>query len=179
MKKSLIFSLIILLLVSCKNNDEDENENVDCHNLTTIADWTKVNFKTNYTIQVPTGYVGGGMQGFEGNTFSKSSTDNKIQLNSGYCNSLFCFDFGDTLRNPIPQSIQVTNNSSDLVTLNKIETFCQNSEVIGYLFYSNNDISRGRLYWKDENAFKEALEIDFYLSELETVKNIIETIKRK
>ena len=47
------------------------------------------------------------------------------------------------------------------------------------LYYSNADISRGRLYWKDGNVFKDALEIDFNLSELSTVNKIIQTIKEK
>ena len=43
----------------------------------------------------------------------------------------------------------------------------------------NSSITKRRLYWKDNGILKDGLEIDFYLSEIETVKKIIETIKRK
>src|ERR1035437_8741056 len=91
MNKTLIFFSLVFLLISCKKSDNED------FYLTTIYSWTKIDFKTNYTIQVPQEFIGYGMGGFEGNSFYKSSADNKIKLSSGYCNSLFCFDFGDSL----------------------------------------------------------------------------------
>lgn len=182
MNKISILTLLICLSGSCnksekQNNDEETNAN--CFKLTSFSDWVEISFKSNYSIQVPKGFVGVGMVGFEGNMFSKNSKDNKIILNSCYCNSLFCLDFGDTLTIPIPTSIQVINNLSQSISLNKMEYFCQNAETVGILYYSNDDISRGKLYWKNDGTFKDALEIDFYLSELDIVNNIIESIKRR
>jgi hypothetical protein len=177
MKKISMLILIIFLLINCRKTEEVKNNN--CLSLTTITGWEKIDFKTDYTIQVPVEFKGDGLQGFEGNSFYKSSADDKIKLSSGYSNSLFTFDFGDTLQNPAPKSIQVMNNFSKLITLDKTEIFCQNSETIGVFYYSNIDISRGRLYWKDTNPYRQALEVDFYLSQLETVNKIIETIKRR
>jgi hypothetical protein len=177
MKKISILFVIIFLFISCRKNYE-EISNTPL-NLITIPGWPIIDFKIDYTIQVPTGFVGAGLEGFEGKSFTKSSADNTIQLNGGYSNSLSILDFGDTLPNPVPASIQVVNNSAQLITLDHIENFYQDSQTIGVLFYSNAGISRGRLYWKDDNVFKQALEIDFNLSELNTLNKIIQSIKRK
>jgi len=177
MNKILIFILTFFLLASCKRNEEVKYDN--CLSLTTIAGWSTIDFKTDYTIQVPVEFKGGGLQGFEGQSFSKTSADDRIILESGYSNSLYTFDFGDILQSPAPKSIQVLNNHSKLITLDKTELFCKNSDIIGIFYYSNIDISKGRLFWKDTNLYRQALEVDFYLSELETVNKIIETIKRK
>jgi len=177
MKKTAIFILTVFVLTCCTKNDDVKIEN--SFSLTTISGWSKIDFKTEYTIQVPLEFKGVGLQGFEGNSFYISSADDKIILQSGYSNSLYTFDFGDTLKDPSPKSIQVMNNNSKLITLDKTELFCQNSDIIGVFYYSNSDISRGRLFWKETNLFRQALEVDFYLSELETVNKIIETIKRK
>jgi hypothetical protein len=173
MKKLILITSFFTFLIACEKNSDNG------YNLTSIDGWTTINFKSNYTIQIPDGFEGIGMAGFEGNTFSKFSADNKINLFYGYCNDLFCNDFGDPLANPVPNSLQVSTNSAVLITLNKREYFYQNSEVVGVLYYSDNEISRGRLFWKDSSTLKAALEIDFNLSEIETVNKIIETIKTK
>ena len=165
----------MFLLIGCKKNED----NINCYELTSFDNWTTIDFKTNYTIQVPNEFVGCGLEGFEGRTFNKFSADTKIQLRSGYCNSLFCNDFGDSISSSVPKSIQVLDNSSKTITLNQIEYFCQNSKKIGILYYSESDTSRGRLYWKDNGTLKDALEIYFSLAKLDTINMIIETIKRK
>ena len=134
---------------------------------------------------MPSGFEGLGMAGFEGNTFFKFSNDTTIILEYGYCNDLFCNDFGDTLQTTMPASIKIKDNSENLITLDKIQRFCQNSETIGLLYYSNDNVSNSklywnsRLYWKDNGLFKQAMQIKFPASGLETVKEIIETIKAK
>ena len=173
MKKLILITSIITCLLACEKNSDTG------YNLTSIDGWPSVNFKTNYIIQMPDGFAGIGMAGFEGNTFFKNSSDNKINLSYAYCNDLFCNDFGDPLGNSVPNSVQVKNNSGVSITLNKREYFYQNSEVAGILYYSDNEISRGRLFWKDSGTLKAALEIDFNLSEIDTVNKIIGTIKSK
>ena len=175
--------VIIALSVACKKDNVIEN--TACNNMTTIDSWLTVSFKTNYTIQVPSGFKGLGMAGFEGNTFYKFSNDTTIILEYGYCNDLFCNDFGDTLQTTIPLSIKVKDNSNNLITLDKIHRFCQNAETIGVLYYSNDSISNSklywnsRLYWKDNGLFKQAMQIKFPASGLETANEIIETIKSR
>jgi len=178
MKKVFVFFLLVFLLISCEK--DDKKENFACNNLTTYNYWTKIDFKSNYTIQLPHGFDGAGMVGFEGNTFNKKSKDNKIILSYMYCSPLFCYDFGDTLQNSIPKSIQVMGSFDMPITLSDIEYFCQNSETIGVLYYSTDgDITKSRLYWKEHEILRQALEIEFYLSEIDTVIKIIETIKNK
>ena len=169
--------LAIFLLIGCKKSDNEKD--VNYYDLITINDWATIDFKTNYTIQVPNGFVGPGMVIFEGNTFFKSSVDNKIQLSAGYCNGLFCSDFGDSIKNPIPASIHVMNNYSKMVTLSQIEYFRQNTETTGIFYYSQDDTANGRLYWKDNGTLKDALEVEFNKSNLDTVFKIIGSIKRK
>ena len=177
MKKILLLSLIISLLINCRKNNEGEY--VNDFNLTTISGWPTIDFKTNYSIQVPAAFVGLGLTGFEGKSFYKTSADHTLILYGGYSTGLFTVDFGDTLQNPVPKSIQVISTYSQLMTLDQIETFYQDSQIAGILFYANADHSWGRLYWKDDNLFKDALHIDFKLSDLETVNKIIRSIKRK
>lgn len=183
MKKIIFLLVIIAFSVECKKDNVIEN--TACNNLTTVGSWLTISFKTNYTIQVPSGFKGLGMNGFEGNTFSKFSNDTTIILEYGYCNDLFCNDFGDTLQTTIPLSIKVKDNSNNLITLDKIQRFCQNTETIGVLYYSNNSNSNSklywnsRLYWKDNGLFKQAMQIKFSAPGLETVNEIIETIKSR
>jgi hypothetical protein len=179
-----IIILIPIILISyCKKDDSIEN--AACNNLTAVDSWTTIDFKTGYTIQVPSGFKGLGMAGFEGNTFFKFSNDTTILLDYGYSNGLFCFDFGDTLQTIMPASIIVKDNSLNIIKLDNIQKFCQNSETVGVLYYSTDTVSNSklywnsRLYWKDNALFKQAMQIKFPASELEIVKEIIETIKAK
>jgi uncharacterized lipoprotein YehR (DUF1307 family) len=185
MKCGRIIVILILTISITRCKKDNSIENTICNNLTTIDSWTTINFKTNYMIQVPSGFKGIGMAGFEGNTFSKFSNDTTIVLEYGYCNDLFCNDFGDTLQTITPLSIKVKDNSNNLITLDKVQRFCQNAETVGVLYYSTDSISNSklywnsRLYWKDNGLFKQAMQIKFPASELETAKGIIETIKLK
>jgi hypothetical protein len=177
MKKFIMLSAIFCLLLSCKKSPE-KSETPGCYTLTQIDGWPKINFKSNYTIQVPNEFEGLGMMGFEGNTFSKHSPDYKIYLDYGYCgNGLFCFDFGDPLAHPAPDYIQILTKLRLSVTTNKIKYFCQNSDTVGLLYYIDNDNANGRLFWKDNNIFKAALNVDFSLTEITTVNKIIGSIK--
>lgn len=177
MKKIPIFILIIFLFISCRKNNGGET--VNDFTLTTIPGWPTIDFKTNYTIQLPVGFSGGVQPGFEGNTFNAVTQDEKIKVYFEYSNSLFAVDFADTLKTPIPTRIQIVNNFSQLIILDQIAYFKQGSENIGILYYSKSEPSRGRLFWKDKGVLKDALEIDFNLSELETVNKIIQSVKRK
>ena len=182
--EKIIFLLVIIAYsVGCKKDNGIDN--IACNDMATIDSWLTINFKTDYTIQVPTGFKGLGMAGFEGNTFSKFSDDNTIVLDYGYCNALFCNDFGDTLQTSLPMSIKVKDSSNNIIRLDKIQKFCQNEETIGVMYYSIESISNSklywnsRLYWKDNGLFKQAMQIKFPESGLEAVNEIIGTIKSR
>jgi len=172
-----LFLLFIILLAACEKNDHTEN--VECFNMASNDDWITINFKTNYTIQVPHEYEGPGMAGFEGNTFVTFSGDGKVYLAYGYCSSLFCYDFGDTIKSPFPKWITIKNSEGDHLVLNRSEKFCNDSNIMGIFYYSNDAISEGRLYWNDNDIFKQSLTVKFDLIELDTIISIIKTIKRK
>jgi hypothetical protein len=170
--------IIAMLIVSCEK--EDINYHINNDNLTTIPEWTIIDFKTNYTIQVPLNFFGIGMAGFEGNTFSKYSNDGSILLTYGFCDGLFCYDFGDTLQKPFPLRLSINENSGDEhIILNEIIKYYDQTVLMGIFFYSNNAISYGRLYWNDNDYFKQAMSAKFHYSKLDTVIKIISTIKRK
>ena len=67
MKKTAIFILTAILFTCCTKNDDVKVDNY--LSLTTISGWPQIDFKTDYTIQVPVEFKGAGMQGFEGNSF--------------------------------------------------------------------------------------------------------------
>jgi hypothetical protein len=185
MKWDRIFTILIIIILISNCKKDNSIENAECNNMITIESWTTISFKTNYTIQVPSGFKGLGMAGFEGNTFFKFSNDTTIILEYGYCNDLFCNDFGDTLQTTIPLSIKVKDNSNNLITLDRIQRFCQNAETVGVLYYSHDSISNSklyrnsRLYLKENGVFKQAMQIKFPAAGLETVNEIIETIKSR
>jgi hypothetical protein len=173
MKKLILSAFFFTFLIACEKKTDLS------YNLASVEGWITISFKSDYTIQIPDGFEGIGMAGFEGNTFSKYSADNTIYLSYAYCNGLFCYDFGDALGNSVPESVEVKNNSGALISLNKKEYFYKDSEVEGILYYSDDKISRGRLFWNDSGSLKAALEIDFNLSDIEDVSKIIGSIKAK
>jgi hypothetical protein len=152
MKKLFQFIMMILLLCGC------HKENFDIYNLTKIDSWKTIDFKINYTIQVPEGFSGGVRPGFEGNSFYAYSRDKKIQLYSGYGYAPGVYDFGEKLGSPEPKSIQVITNLSTTVILDQIEYFKQDPETTGIFCYSKSDVSRGRLYWKDNGALRDGFD---------------------
>ena len=175
MKKLILTILVVFSIFSCKEKIDDEK--YPQINMVTIDSWSTINFKTNYTIQIPDGFEGIGMAGFEGNTFSKFSPE--ISLSYGYCNGLFCFDFGDTLKIPFPKSIQLGIGTTEKVTLTEKEYFNLDTTIVGVFYYLKNTNSMGRLFFKDHDSFKAALEVIFPLNRIQTVDSIIGTIKHK
>lgn len=168
----------MLVLSQCKKDVVTVNSNII--NLTTVDGWTTINFKTNYTIQVPNDFVGMGMNGFEGNMFEKYSKDNTIYLSYAYSNGgTFFYDFGDTLQNPIPKSQIVKDQSNNFHSLDKMDFYILNSDTSGIFYYSSDSIAYGRVYWSDYGFYKQALDIKFDYSKSELVHLIISTIKRK
>lgn len=171
------FCLLILLftfIISCKR----ETTNVNCIALSQNSSWTVSDFKNNYTIQFPTDYFGG-KNGFEGNIFYKEKNDSSIIFNYAYCSPLFCYDFGDTLYQPFPNSINVKVYDST-ITLNKKVMFCgSNSLQTAILYYNDDDKSNARLYWKEGEIYRQSLEVAFNYTELQEVLDIIKTIKEK
>ena len=177
MKKVIVLALAVILTQTCNKDNSDKN--VRSISLQSVPSWTTIDFKSDYTIQVPPDFEGQGMVGFEGNTFGMHSSDSLIILEYIYCTGLFCYDFGDSLQSPAPGSLSVKDRSGNILVLDKVDNFVQDSETKGILYYSGDNATNGRLYWKNNGVFQQALQITFHASELSTVEKIIGSIKRK
>ncbi len=178
MKIILYILTLSMVIVSCRKVEPDEPSN-NCTKLTSIDSWPQIDFKSNYTIQIPEDFEGPGMVGFEGNIFNKNSKDEKISLNYAYCTALWCIDFGDTLQSPVPETIKIIGGYDMPVNLNMRIQFCKDSDIKGILYFNDEDIASGRLYWMEDNLFRQALELNFHITELETVVKIMTTIKER
>lgn len=178
MKKILLVFGIILALSACEETNEEKTET--CQSLTTVAEWPTIDFKTNFTIQVPADYKFEGFYHyFEGNSFHKESADGKIILESNYGTWTHRFEFGYSLPDTIPTQNQLRTINGELLLLDHRESFCEHGEIVGYLYYSMWQVCNGQLYWKVNNEYLAALELEFPPSELETIRKIIRTIKPK
>jgi hypothetical protein len=175
MNNKLCYLLLSLLIVaSCKR----EVDNNGCIALSQNPGWTASDFKAVYTIQLPAKYSGAGrMIGFEGSTYEKVRADSAVYLSYAYCNALGCPEFGDTLTEPFPGSVNVTDHTGT-ITLDQKKTFC-NGNTQGVLYYNHESDSRARLYWKVDGVFRQALEISYDHSRFEEVLDIVKTIKEK
>lgn len=178
--KQLHYFLLIFLLnplfISCKKDNSTIN---DCLSLELNANWASENFKRSYSIQFPSDYEGNGMVGFEGNVFSKSRKDKKIKFQYAFCSPLFCNDFGKELVNSNDSSISITDTNGQQLTLNKKINLCENDKVVGVYYYIDRPNALGKLFWKQENSFREALTVEYEVAFQNEVEQILKTIKSK
>lgn len=178
MKKILLLFGIVLLLLACDETDEEKTET--SQSLTTVANWPVIDFKKDYTIQVPEDYKYNGYSiRFEGNTFLKASADDKIIMESSYGTPTYKYDFGIALPDTVPAQDQIRTRNGEIMLLDHRESFSDNGEIVGYLYYSLWQVCNGQLYWKVDGEFKAALMLEFPPTELGMIKKIISTIKSK
>lgn len=189
MKTILIYYLvgIILYISGCSCTKEKNeptnfsNNNLNCLALSENQDWNIEDFKENFIIQFPANYIDTGMFcHFEGCTFSKKRDDNTVTIFYNFCSPTFCFQFGDTLYQPEPDSIIITDTDGSNLTLNNRISFCKN-DTLKYIFYYNKkNNSIGKLYMKiNGNNFYEALTVNYELILQREIENILKTINKK
>jgi hypothetical protein len=171
-----ILLLALLILASChKGNQSIENAFPIKQN----PAWETEKFKTDYTIQFPTGFVGG-VNGFEGNIFWKSNSADSTSFTYNYCNSLHCNDFGDTLKTTTNTAIQgVFNFKRDTIQLDQRVNFTKDNGIVGIYYHNEDSISYGKLFWKDDGFFKEALDVKYRKENNMRVIEIVGTIAKK
>jgi hypothetical protein len=176
MKKQICWLFLIIAIVACKK-DIGNNDRIP---LSQNPNWTTIPFKRYYTIQFPGNYVGDGMLGYEGNFFFKGRNDATVDFKYNYCSSTYCLDFGDSIDNfPKPNSIDISFNNEVVVLDRKARFFDDSGSGLAILYYNNKANAHGKLYWKDENKFKAALDINYDFSRHQEVLDIIKTIKAK
>jgi hypothetical protein len=141
--------------------------------------WETEKFKTDYTIQFPAGFTGG-VNGFEGNVFMKNNSTDSTSFTYNYCDSLHCNDFGDTLKTTTNTVIQgLFNFKRDTIQLDQRVNFTKENEIVAIYYHNENSISRGKLFWKDDGVFKEALDVKYRKENNDQVIEIIGSITKK
>jgi hypothetical protein len=174
MKKIILAAIIcIVVIAGCKK----DNTQLISFELAQQAGWTTESFKTNYTIQFPAGYTGQ-MIGFEGNTFHKAKTGDTTLFWYVYSNDLYCSDFRDTLADPETVSITVSIYPGSVPTLlSHRVALTRNNDLVGIFYYNDGNVSLGRLFWKDNGVFKEAMDVRFRPDQLSETIDIMRTIQ--
>jgi len=173
-----LYMLILLSLISACSDADDEWQN-ECIEIAQNPNWSTENFKTDFTIQFPDNYEGNGMVGFEGNTFSKTKEDKKIEFEYFFCTGTFCYDFGSALEEPIPSSILSERKNRNKITLDFRKEFCSDGNIIGYFYFNEAESATGKYYIKRDSVFLEGLSIYFDNTEIQEVESIIKTIVEK
>lgn len=175
------FTLLLILnlcfLVSCSDRD-DELQNT-CIEISQNPEWNTEDFKTNFTIQFPDNYEGVGMTGFEGNFFRKYRSDERIEFDYRFCSATYCYDFGNPLDMPIPNSITAKDRNQKEKVLSSKKEFCSNSDTIGYFYFDEEESSTGKYFMKRDSVYLEGLTIYFSATEIQEVENLIKTIVEK
>jgi hypothetical protein len=178
MKRIFLAAIIGSVLISCEKNDHKplapQSYEVMQHPV-----WTAEDFKSQYTIQFPSGYTGK-MQGFEGNTFHKKDAAGTTQIGYFYSNNTYCSDFRDILTDPIQPSILsiFVYNQVPVLLSHRVE-FTSNNQLTGVLYHDNGALLKGILFWKDDGIFKEAATVQSTTQNLPEVINILRTIRKE
>ncbi len=139
MMKIIYISVLLFFVYSCEEKNNEIDNEITCIESVQNDQWETESFKTNYSIQFPSNYIGQGMIGFEGNIFDKKRNDSLVEFNYYYCSPLYCEDFGDTLADPIPNSLIALDKQNNEAELNEKVLFCDNSVNIGILYHNLND----------------------------------------
>lgn len=168
--------LFILFIVSCKKGGDNNNTD-NCILISQNADWTTTEFRTNYTIQFSNKYSVTKQQGYEGMVYDVIRDDNSVRFHYIYCNSMECYGV-EGLPASLPNFVDLDASGSS-IRLDQKATFCNGNALTGVLYYNNDNNSPARLYWKDNGAYRQALEVSYHRSRHQEVIDIIKTIKRK
>ncbi len=176
MKYSILL-LVFFILTSCR---EESNLPDDCIMHTAFNDWRMEGFKDGYTIQLPEYFIGMGMQGFEGNMFERYNPDSSIMISYAFCNGTYCYDFGDTIPEPLLENVLPNDflmASYEIEIIDKY--FCSDDQLTGLLYYVEDSINRGVFYMKGYGGYLEAASILFDSSKLDTVCIILSTVDER
>lgn len=119
------------------------------------------------------------MVGFEGNTFSRTKENKKIEFEYSFCSPTFCNDFGSALEEPIPNLLVIEDKNKNEIALDSKKEFCLNSDTIGYFYFNEAENATGKYYLKRDSVFLEGLSIYFDNTEIQEVESIIKTIVEK
>lgn len=168
--------LLLILLVSC---EKDRVEQKLCIPLFQDAVWEKEKFHDETMIQFPPDFIGGRID-FEGPSFMKYRLSSETIFHYDFCGGLTCDDYGKRLDNIDTTFIKVLpfNFSLDTIALTKRLEFCDDLVTWGIYFYNDSTYSVGKLYWKTDYGYKDALTITYKQAQQEEVERILATIHK-
>ena len=178
--RKLIFVSLVFLMVACSKSEESEEQVVSCIEMQEDQNFERVPFKEDYSIQLPDGHSGLGLELLLGTRFSVS-TELGTKLYYEYLCVTDCrIFFGEILDTPIPDQI-IGFPALPMEVLDNKREFCVLEDVRAVLYYSSNvsSLSHGRLFMKVDSDFKEGLLIDFDINNISEVEDIIKTIKEE
>lgn len=173
-----ILTLVILLMMSCKEEDIVPPDK-PCYSLASHPDWPVTPYKTGYTIQFPADYWGG-IAFFEGPIFRTLSPGHDVYLFDQFCGAVWCNEYGDTLADgDVDILIRKEYGKTSNITLDQKITFCHQDTIQGYLFYAQDTLNYGWLYWNVDGVLRHALHAFFTPQKAEEVTTILQSIRRE
>lgn len=180
MKRLILYVITGIVFISCeKGKEENTGNKVSRYETGPNPAWAIEQFKKYYNIQFPQGYTGA-MATFEGNTFDKRHIPDSSFFWYFYSNGGTYFnDFRDTLINTNLSQIlvQFTSGSTpNPIWLTERIEFTRNGELAGIFYHDMGSFLHGRLFWKDNGFFKQALEVMCRSRNLPQAIEIIRTI---
>jgi len=191
MKARTYLILFIGLIFACrKEAKKTGQQQIACIQIAQNSNWAVETFKNGsvaasppwYTIQFPSEYSGPGIvYGLEGVSFSKDrGNDNSVRFRYLYPTGLSFLPWGSQLQQPEPSALIINSllSGGQTITLDKKLNFCGNDSLKIGIYYYNSTVAYGRLYWKDNGSFKEALDVLYNFSRQQEVIDIIKTIKK-
>ncbi len=180
-----IFSLCLLglcTLISCNNN----NIQPLCTTFESHLVWTPENFKTDYTIQFPSTYIGNGDDGSPSYYFNKHRNDNNVSFFWTHCSVASCQEYGFVpLDVTFPDTISVASaeifNTGGLLVRNdltQLKLFCDSTEIKAAFYYNTLADADGALFLKqDDDQYYAAVLMHYDSTEQQEVEDILKTIQ--
>ena len=179
-KKSLTTIIILTIFISCRDDNEKSS----------LTNWNREVYNTEYSIMFPNTYVGGIHQETSGATFYKTRNDNKVTISGGFCDPLaypcIASDYTGQMLENIIDSITYTNLNGQLAYLNKRIIINDNQNILACFYFTNSyggllRNSYGLLYLRtcNKSCYRMAGVVEFASSEQRELDEIIKTLKQE
>jgi len=166
--------LLFFLLCSCEKDRVEQNF---CIPLFQDTVWTSEQFHGETMIQFPPDFIGGRTI-FEGPTFFKYRLSPGTIFESTYCGALLCSDYGEHLNNLDTTFVIAFSSLIDSTILRKRNELCDGLVTMGIYFYNDSTINVGKLYWKTDDGFREAVTALYGPAQKDEVEQILATIHK-
>jgi hypothetical protein len=187
--KYLIILSTFFLLISCSKSDENITNHVDCnfdfnsYEYQLNNQWPVEQLNEQIDIQFPSRFKGGITFTFEGNYFSKFDYSDSTYYDRLFGGATYNYSFGSVLKDSTATSNYYKfyrypyNPFKDSVLLDKRIAFQQNGIRQGILYYTYTNKFYAKLFWINDNTYRELLDItSLNCSETEVI-NILSSIK--